>query len=115
MVDTQVLPASYAYMGQLSGTAGQGASAGINVQPIVDAANATSKLIATLQKKRAEMAKTIAKAEHMHDDLSAQAVYLTSTGCEIMGEVREACDALELSIADEFWPLPRYREMLFPV
>jgi glutamine synthetase len=32
-----------------------------------------------------------------------------------MAEVREASDALELSIADEHWPLPRYREMLFPV
>ena len=32
-----------------------------------------------------------------------------------MAEVREASDALELSIADDQWPLPRYREMLFPV
>jgi glutamine synthetase len=32
-----------------------------------------------------------------------------------MAEVREACDAIELAIADECWPLPRYREMLFPV
>ena len=32
-----------------------------------------------------------------------------------MAEVREACDAIELAISDEVWPLPRYREMLFPV
>ena len=115
IVDTQVLPASYAYMGQLAGAAGQGATAGINMQPIVDAANAVSKLIATLQKKRAELAKVTAKAEHMHDDLAAQGVYLTSTACDTMAEVREASDALELAIADDQWPLPRYREMLFPV
>ncbi|HEY0928549.1 MAG TPA: glutamine synthetase III [Gemmatimonas sp.] len=115
MIDTQVLPAAYAYIAQLAGAAGQGATAGINMQPIVDAANATSKLAAAAQKKRAELAKVIAKAEAMHDDLDAQAVYLTSTGCETMEEVRETSDALELSIADEFWPLPRYREMLFPV
>ncbi|MBL0939079.1 MAG: glutamine synthetase III [Gemmatimonadaceae bacterium] len=115
MVDTQVLPAAYGYIGQLAGTAGQGAAAGINMQPIVDAANAASKVVATLQKKRAELAKVITKAENLHDDPHAQAVYITSTGAEIMADVREASDALEMTIGDEFWPLPRYREMLFPV
>jgi glutamine synthetase len=115
MIDTQVLPAAYAYLGTLAASAGQGAAAGINMQPIVDAANSVSKLVATLQKKRAELAKVITKAEHMHDDLGGQAGYLTTTGCETMGEVRDAADALELTIGDEFWPLPRYREMLFPV
>ena len=115
MIDTQVLPAAYAYLGQLAASAGQGAAAGINMQPIVDAANSVSKLVATLQKKRAELAKVITKAEHMHDDLDGQATFLTSTGCETMGEVRDAADAIELAIGDEYWPLPRYREMLFPV
>ncbi len=110
-----MLPAAYAYLGQLAGAAGQGASAGINMQPIINAANATSKLVTTLQTKRAELAKVTAKAEHLHDDLAAQGVYLTTTACDTMAEVREASDALELSIADDQWPLPRYREMLFPV
>ncbi len=115
MVDTQVLPAAYAFLGQLAGAAGQGATAGINMQPTVDAANSTSKLIATLQKKRAELGKAIAKAEQMHDDVGLQSSYLTSTGCDTMRDVRDACDAIELSIGDDYWPLPRYREMLFPV
>jgi glutamine synthetase type III len=29
--------------------------------------------------------------------------------------VRSVCDALEVKIDDARWPLPRYREMLFPV
>jgi glutamine synthetase type III len=29
--------------------------------------------------------------------------------------VRNCCDAIEVSVADEQWPLPKYREMLFPV
>jgi glutamine synthetase len=115
IIDTQILPASYAYVGQIAQAAGQGASAGINVQPLVDAANATTKLIATLQKKRAELAKVITRAEGMHEELAAQGEYLTGTGCSTMSDVRDAADALELSIGDEFWPVPRYREMLFPV
>ncbi len=30
-----------------------------------------------------------------------------------MGEVRKTADALEKIVADEYWPLPKYREMLF--
>ena len=32
-----------------------------------------------------------------------------------MAAVREHCDALELLVGDDLWPLPKYREMLFPV
>ncbi|MEO7520715.1 MAG: glutamine synthetase III [Gemmatimonas sp.] len=115
IVDTQILPASYAYLGSLTSAAGSGTAAGINVQPLVDAANAVSKGALALQKKRTDIAKIIAKAEAMHDDMHAQARYLTSTGCDAMGATREAADALEITIGDEYWPLPRYREMLFPV
>jgi glutamine synthetase len=115
IVDTQVLPAAYAYFGQLAASAGQGKAAGIEVTPVVNAANGVSALIGELRKKSAELGKVIAKAEGMHDHLDKQAEYLTSTGCDTMGEVRAACDALELAVADELWPLPKYREMLFPV
>lgn len=115
MVDTQILPASYAYVGQIAQSAGQGAAAGINMQPLVDAANAVTKQVAMLQKKRTELAKAIAKAEAMHDELVAQADFLTGPACDVMSEVRNAVDGLELSVGDEFWPLPRYREILFPV
>ena len=115
IIDTQILPACYEYVGSIASAAGHGKAAGINMQPLVDAANAASKLVATLQKKRAELAKVIAKAEALHDDPATQATYLTSTGCDTMGGVRDAADALELVIGDEYWPLPRYREMLFPV
>jgi glutamine synthetase len=30
-----------------------------------------------------------------------------------MSDIRDVCDSLEEMIADEFWPLPKYREMLF--
>lgn len=115
LVDTQVLPAAYTYLGTLSRSAGQGQAAGINVQPLVDAANGVSKLLTTLQKRRAELAKVTAKAEGMLNDAEGQAQYLTDIGCDTMGSVREACDALELVVGDDYWPLPKYREMLFPV
>jgi glutamine synthetase len=51
----------------------------------------------------------------MHDDVVKQAKLLTSSGADVMAKVRAVCDGLEVSVADSCWPLPKYREMLFPV
>ncbi|MEO9035914.1 MAG: glutamine synthetase III [Gemmatimonadaceae bacterium] len=115
IVDTMVLPAGFEYSGSLAGSAAQAKSAGIKVIPQVEAANALGTLIATLQKERAALGKVIDKAEGMHDDPAKQAELLTSAGADAMSAVREACDAIELSVSDSVWPLPKYREMLFPV
>jgi len=115
MVDTLVLPAGFEYSGKLAAAAAQAKSAGIKVIPQVEAANAIGGLIASLQTHRVALGKVIDKAEGMHDDLEGQAKLLTSAGADTMAEVRKCCDAIELAIADEAWPLPKYREMLFPV
>src|SRR5262249_18528581 len=115
IVDTLVLPAAFEYSGKLAEAASQAKAGGIKVIPQVDAANAIGELIVGLQKHRAELGKVIDKAEGMHDDLVKQAELLTSAGADAMAEVRKCSDALELAVADESWPLPKYREMLFPV
>ena len=61
------------------------------------------------------MMKVRDKAEHMHEDPTKAAMLLTHEGADIMADVRAACDALEVLVADDVWPLPKYREMLFPV
>jgi glutamine synthetase len=115
MVDTQVLPAAFEYAGQLAESASQAKSAGIKAIPQVDTANKLGASIAELQKHRVTLGKVIDKAEGMHDDLVAQAELLTSSGADAMQEVRKCSDVLELSVSDDVWPLPKYREMLFPV
>jgi glutamine synthetase len=115
MVDTMVLPAAYGYSGSLIDAAAKAKTAGIAAVPQVAAANEVGKLIKTLQRERAVLVKVIAKADAMHESLESCAAYLTDDGAEAMGRVRAACDALELVVDDECWPLPKYREMLFPV
>ncbi len=115
IVDTIVLPAAFGYASSLANAAAQAKSAGIKIIPQVDAANALGTLIVNLQKQRAALGKVIDKAEGMHDDPVKQAEVLTGAGADTMAEVRACCDAIELSVADEQWPLPKYREMLFPV
>jgi glutamine synthetase len=115
MVDTMVIPAAYSYLGQLSDAASQSKSAGIAVIPQVTTANQVGELVQELQEYKEDMSDVIARAESMHEDPAGQADLLTSEGADTMAEVRKMCDALELCVADDCWPLPKYREMLFPV
>jgi glutamine synthetase len=115
MVDTMVIPAAYTYLSQLADSAAQSKTAGIAVIPQVTTANQVGEFVQELQEFREDLSDVIARAEAMHDDPPGQAELLTSEGADTMAEVRKVCDALELSVADDCWPLPKYREMLFPV
>jgi glutamine synthetase len=115
MIDTLVLPAAYEYAGQLGQAAANAKTAGIKVIPQVDAANRVGELISQLEAGRTHLLKVIERAEGMHDDAEKLAQFLTSEGADRMAEVRKYSDALELVVSDDLWPLPKYREMLFPV
>ena len=115
IVDTMILPASFSYLASLTRSAADAKAAGVKPVPQLDAANAISELIQQLQTRRAALGKVAAKAEGMHDELEAQARLLTADGADRMAEVRETSDALELVVSDDLWPLPKYREMLFPL
>ena len=115
LIDTMVFPAAFAYLAILTESAASAKAAGIKVIPQIDAANQIGTLIAELQTRRAALGKVTAKAEGMHEELEAQAKLLTADGAGRMADVRESSDALELLVSDDLWPLPKYREMLFPL
>jgi glutamine synthetase len=115
MLDTLVLPAAFQYSGSLASAAAAAVSAGIKNVPQIDAANEIGALISSLRERRDALVDAIDQAEGMHDDLAKQAKFLTSTGAESMVAAREVADQIELTISDDCWPLPKYREMLFPV
>ena len=115
MVDTMILPAAMQYHGALAGAAAQARSAGITLVPQVDAANELGETIGLLRGRRTVLGKIAECVESLHEDFQAQARILSGDGKAAMAAVRESCDALELTVADEYWPLPKYREILFPV
>jgi glutamine synthetase len=115
MVNTAVLPAAFQFLSQLTESAAHAKAAGITAIPQIDAANAVGKLTADLMKERDALLAVITRAEGMHDDVAPQAQLLTSEGAAAMQRVRACCDALEHSVPDALWPIPKYREMLFPV
>ena len=101
MVDTLVVPAAYGYLGELSEAASQAKAAGIDSIPQIESANALGRLVEELQKSRGDLGDVIERVEGMHEDPPAQAELLTSNGADTMAEVRRACDALELAVADD--------------
>jgi len=115
MVDTLVLPAAFTYSGSLLQAAAHAKAARVTVVPQVEAATQLGKLIKELQRHRAALEKVITKAESMHESLENCATFLTGQGADTMTAVRAAADALENVVDDDCWPLPKYREMLFPV
>jgi glutamine synthetase len=115
MVDTMVIPAAYSYLNQLTEAAAQAKVAGIAVVPQVATATQIGELVQELQEHREDLIDVVARVEANHEDPAAQAEMLTTEGADTMAEVRKVCDALELSVSDDCWPLPKYREMLFPV
>ncbi len=48
-----------------------------------------------------------------HEDTLAHANYMHDTVVPAMDATRAAADKLEKVVADEFWPLPKYSEILF--
>ena len=114
-VDTMVLPAALDYVGGLASSAARAKEAGVAAIPQLEPANRIGKLIQELQSARAALGKAIEKAEGLHEQLEEQAELLTHEGADAMATTRAACDAIEVNINDELWPLPKYREMLFPV
>ena len=115
LAQTQILPAAFSYLNELTAAAAQAKTAGLKVVPQLTAANELAALVTALQDALATLRKVIEKAEHLHDDAEKCANYLTADGADAMAAVRSVCDALEVKIDDARWPLPRYREMLFPV
>jgi glutamine synthetase len=115
MVDTMVVPAALTYAGSLARAAREAKEAGIRSNPHIAEANRVGEMIEQLDKGRTALRDGLAKAEGMHDDAEALAGFLTHDVKDMMLEIRKCSDALEMALPDDQWPLPKYREMLFPV
>jgi glutamine synthetase len=115
ILDTQILPGCYAYLGALAEGAAKAKQAGIKVIPQKAAAEEVGALVTKLQARAKALQAAIKRADGMHASLEKCATFLTSTGADAMLAAREVSDQLEVIVGDAHWPLPRYREMLFPV
>jgi glutamine synthetase len=96
---TMLLPAAIRYANEVSAAGVEGVSADLRPQ------------IERLVAKIAELE----EANHYPDGIEGLelAEYARDKQIAKMAEVRDAADALELTVADDLWPLPKYSEILF--
>jgi glutamine synthetase len=111
MVDTQILPAAFAYLSVLTAGVASAKAAGLTAPQSV-VADRLSKVIAALQSKREKLERAFHKVETLGSE-EEKAQLLATEVSTLMSEIRTDCDEIESVVADDYWPLPKYREMLF--
>jgi glutamine synthetase len=109
MAKTMIYPAAMKYLAALASTGSDMAKMNIDIDSSVarTVASETNAMMTAVDKLSTAMAK------HDFSSLEKHMKYLADVVRGLMNDVRSHADVLETEIADELWPLPKYREMLF--
>lgn len=109
MAKTLIYPAAITYLSDLAA-----ANAGMEDLGI-DLDDSTAKtVVAEVNAMMAAVAKlSVAITKHDFDSIEAHMQSMAKDIRPLMDEVRVHADALEMEVADDLWPLPKYSEMLF--
>ncbi|MCC6277585.1 MAG: glutamine synthetase III [Oligoflexia bacterium] len=106
-----VVPAVESQITRLSATASALTSASVK-KTYGDRVKTIEKTLERLLKGLSALNEGLEKLSGSHDESKKMKTLATTT--KVLGEeLRNACDEAESLIADELWPLPKYREMLF--
>jgi glutamine synthetase len=108
---TQILPAAIRYQTEVAKSVNAAKTAGVDVSGQFEELKTLSGLIGDLQKGIAKLDKAL--HHHAEGDAYAHAKNARDHVLTAMAEVRKPADKLESIVADDLWPLPTYREMLF--
>lgn len=111
IVDTMVLPAAYAYHSDLSQGMTVAKAAGVKA-PQSEMLERVGSLLQLTHEKRKALGETMDKLNAIDSD-AERASFIASQVTVCMSELRDQVDLLEEQVADQYWPLPKYREMLF--
>jgi glutamine synthetase len=111
MAKTLILPAALRFQGQIAQTVSATKGAGIDNPSQTELLKSVTTLVGDFQKATAALEK--ASAHHVEGDAYAHAKSMRDTVIPAMVELRTLGDKLEGVVADDLWPLPSYREMLF--
>ena len=113
LLRTQVIPASFSYLNELTQIASQYSSLGLKSEtssPAVRTAESVNHLLTTLVDATDELGEQL----NVHiEDLMENAQHKKDHVVPAMLKARKAADALEAVVPRDKWPLPSYSEILF--
>ncbi|GLP99437.1 glutamine synthetase [Methylophaga thalassica] len=109
MAKTLIYPSASQYLAELSVTHTSMADLGIEMNNAVVStiAQETNAMLTTVADLQAAIEK------HDFDSIEAHMKFCANDIRSLMDKVRSHVDMLEGEVADDLWPLPKYREMLF--
>ncbi|KAI0218743.1 hypothetical protein L0F63_004184 [Massospora cicadina] len=110
LIRTSILPSTFEYRKHLADAAIALNSLDLDA-PEKTLLEETSPLVAQLLEAVRTLEGHIERAQTLEEEAQAEAC--TKEIVPAMESVREVADKLEQLVADKFWPLPKYREILF--
>ena len=111
MAKTMILPAALRYQKEVGDSIAAAKAAGASAAGGLESFGDLVSSINTLTKSIADLDKVA--AHHGDGDPYTHAKHMKEHVLPAMLAVRGAADKLETIVADDLWPLPTYREMLF--
>jgi glutamine synthetase len=109
MAKTTIYPVAARYLSELAGTIASLKAIGIPFEAeIVEHVASVTKLMMDSVSKLSN-----AMSQHDFETIEDHMQHCAKTLRPLMDQVREYADTLEGDVADDLWPLPKYREMLF--
>ncbi len=111
MAKTMILPAALRYQGEVASAVNATKAAGADNSSQLELLKSLTATISDFQKATAALDRAL--SHHADGDVHAHTKYFRDHVLPAMTEVRTLGDKLETMVADDLWPLPTYREMLF--
>jgi glutamine synthetase len=111
MAKTQILPAGLRYQAEVANAVNATKAAGVDNSAQVGLLRSLTETISEFQAATSGLEKAL--GHHADGDAFAHAKYMRDAVLPAMAQVRTLGDKLETVVADDLWPLPTYREMLF--
>ncbi len=108
---TMVIPATIRYLNEILAVSDRGKTTGLDISTTNVLAKEVNALLSDLIKEVEKLGKV--NADLGGDTIPEKAKHLAEVVLPEMNKVRVISDKLEKVIADDYWPLPSYREMLF--
>src|SRR5262249_51255954 len=111
MGKTQILPAALRYQAEVATAVNATKAAGADGSAQAELLKSLTASITGLQKALVNLAPEL--GHHGDGDILGHGRHFRDKVIPMMNDVRAAADKLETMVADDLWPIPTYREMLF--
>ena len=112
LVDSYIVPSVNLYLSDMANAAANLAKlTGVEKGPTESAVKKTAELLKELVEKRGVMESAFGASASLGEEARTKA--LAEKVLPAMLALRDVCDRLESAVGNGYWPLPKYREMLY--